>query len=180
MNCPECNSRGTQVLDSRHSTCSKGPRRRRRRLCRACGHRWTTHELSTDVEVEPEKETNEYLGVTDETPRVITSQNLNRLLKAVELLRVLESEMTTQTAVTFLYVAAHDGCNKYDLEVELGFTTATGSRNCAYLDNKDRPGKKALRLIKRQVHPYNHRMRTLHLTPEGKRIANKLDASLYF
>lgn len=45
MRCPECGSSQSDVLDSR----TYPNRTRRRRQCRDCGARWTTHEISADV-----------------------------------------------------------------------------------------------------------------------------------
>ena len=39
--CPSCNSDATAVIESRK--CSNGSQRRRH-VCHACGHRWTTHK----------------------------------------------------------------------------------------------------------------------------------------
>lgn len=45
MRCPECGSKHSDVLDSR----TYPNRTRRRRQCRDCGARWTTHEIVADV-----------------------------------------------------------------------------------------------------------------------------------
>jgi transcriptional repressor NrdR len=43
MNCPKCGNTRNCVIDSRKSTCNSV---RRRRFCKACGHKWTTYEIT--------------------------------------------------------------------------------------------------------------------------------------
>jgi len=43
MNCPECNSKKTEVLDSRPRVF--GDTIRRRRICSECDHKFTTYEI---------------------------------------------------------------------------------------------------------------------------------------
>ena len=49
MNCPYCNYKDTQVLESRLLPESVGVRRRRE--CRKCGKRFTTHELVVNLDL---------------------------------------------------------------------------------------------------------------------------------
>jgi len=46
--CPQCRC-DTSVIDSRPSSFRENHAVRRRRACTKCDHRFTTHELSTDV-----------------------------------------------------------------------------------------------------------------------------------
>jgi hypothetical protein len=51
MTCPTCDSQQSSVIDSRPSP--EGDEIRRRRVCPACGYRWTTYErvwTGTNVE----------------------------------------------------------------------------------------------------------------------------------
>ena len=45
MNCPKCNSRKIEVNDSRPSEMNSI---RRRRICRECGYRFTSYELTIE------------------------------------------------------------------------------------------------------------------------------------
>lgn len=47
MRCPACGDPGTRVIDSR--SIKEGAEIRRRRLCDACAHRFTTYERSEDA-----------------------------------------------------------------------------------------------------------------------------------
>lgn len=46
MNCPRCHNHRGQVTDSREDDANSTIRRRRR--CPACGHRWTTYEVTAE------------------------------------------------------------------------------------------------------------------------------------
>lgn len=45
ITCPECVSTDVKVIDSR---CSPEGSYRRRRKCNACGHRWSTYEITQE------------------------------------------------------------------------------------------------------------------------------------
>lgn len=53
--CPSCGEKNSGVLDSRNSRGSI----RRRRVCRNCGERWTTYEVTQDY---LDKLQNEFMG----------------------------------------------------------------------------------------------------------------------
>lgn len=48
-NCPVCNS-ASRTVDNHHIMLAGAPTMRRRRKCKACGHVWSTVEISTDRE----------------------------------------------------------------------------------------------------------------------------------
>ena len=109
-----------------------------------------------------------------------TSAQLEKVLAAFELLRILDREMPGQVVCCFLYVASHDRCHKQAMEDELGLTPASSSRNTDIL-SKGRPGRSAegLDLITKEVDPVNRRRQILTLTPRGKAIAQQMKAIIY-
>lgn len=110
----------------------------------------------------------------------VTSAQLEKVLEAFELLRLLDREMPGQVVCCFLYVASHDGCHKQAMEDALGLTAASSSRNTDIL-SKGRPGRSAegLDLITKEVDPSNRRRQVLTLTPRGKALAQHMKATIY-
>ncbi len=108
-----------------------------------------------------------------------TNAQIERLLKAIKLLRVLDREIPAQVIATFLYVASHDNCHKQAMEEELGLSTASGSRNTDWLSKIHRLNKPGMDLIIKEVDPTNRRRLVLRLTPKGKDLVNELEEILY-
>ena len=105
---------------------------------------------------------------------------MGRVLRAFELVRVLvDREMPAQAFATFLYVATHNRCHKTALEQDLGFTTASGSRNTDWLSDFHRLNKRGLGLIIKEVDPTNKRRVMLSLSPKGEEISKQLEQILY-
>lgn len=115
----------------------------------------------------------------DPLRRTRTNPQIERLLKAINLLRLLDREMPAQVIATFLYVASHDACHKLAMEEELNFSTASGSRNTDWLSEYHRLNKPGLNLITKEVDPTNRRRQILKLTPKGKELMNQLQDILY-
>ena len=51
--------------------------------------------------------------------RKTTDQDMEKLLKAVELFRAYDPEMPAQVMSVFLYIASHDDCSKVQLQDQL-------------------------------------------------------------
>lgn len=60
------------------------------------------------------------------------------------------------------------------MELDLGLTTSSGSRNTDYLCSQNRYKTAGLNLITKEVDPFNQRRLQLRLTPLGVRIKNEL------
>jgi DNA-binding MarR family transcriptional regulator len=77
---------------------------------------------------------------------------------------------------TFFYIAEHGPCLKHDMEIALGFSVASGSRNSDYLSSQNRFRKPGMGLITKEDYPEDRRNSVLHLTEKGlellKAIAN--------
>lgn len=108
-----------------------------------------------------------------------TDHSVDRLLDALDLLRLLDREIPGQVMATFLYVASHNPCHKQALEEDLGFSTASGSRNTDWLSEKHRLKKPGLGLIKKEIDPSNKRRQLLSLTKEGELLISKMKKLLY-
>ena len=111
--------------------------------------------------------------------RNLTDHKADRLLDSLDLLRLLDREIPGQVMATFLYVASHNPCHKQALEEDLGFSTASGSRNTDWLSEKHRLKKPGLGLIKKEIDPSNKRRQLLSLTKEGELLISKMLKLLY-
>ena len=111
--------------------------------------------------------------------RAVTDYQLVKLAQAIEHFRTYDKEIPAQVIATFLYVASHDDCLKSDLEKELMFSTASGSRNTDWLSDFHRLNKAGLGLITKQRDPLNRRRHLLKLSPKGRILAKQLKQILY-
>lgn len=101
------------------------------------------------------------------------------MLIAIERLRVLDREIPAQLVSCFLYIASHNPCHKEAIEEDLGYTSASSSRNIDYLSDKHRLNKPGLRLIVKERDPSNGRRILLYLSPKGEQLVNDLRNDLY-
>lgn len=103
-----------------------------------------------------------------------------RILGVIETLRVLDIEMPAQVIACFLFVAgSEDGCTTTEMQEELGLTAASMSRNTTWLTGKHRSNpERGLNLITKEVYEPNKRLRILRLTPEGRKLAQRLSTQL--
>jgi len=115
----------------------------------------------------------------DPLRRQRTNPQIERLLKAINLLRVLDREMPASVIATFLYVASHDNCHKQAMEEDINQTVASGSRNTDWLAQYHRLNKPGMNLITKEQDPTNRRRLVLRLTPKGKDLVNQLEDILY-
>ncbi len=104
---------------------------------------------------------------------------MERMLRVINLLRLLDRELPAQAMASFLYVASHNPCHKQALEEDLEFTTASGSRNVNWLSDKHRLKKPGLGLITIERDPSNRRRLLLKLTPKGESLTKQIDLLLY-
>lgn len=116
----------------------------------------------------------------DPLKRAITNDDMLKLLKIIEKLRVLDLEMPAQVVASFLYVASHDGCHSVALQEDLDMTAASVSRNTTWLSSHHRTNKeRGLNLITKEVDPSNRRRHLLKLTVEGRKLVKDLQSTLY-
>ena len=122
--------------------------------------------------------------MTESDPsRVVTDYQMAKLAQAIEAFRNSENQYTNEIPVqviaTFLYVAAHDDCNKIDMERALGLSSASGSRNTDWLSDQHRLGKPGLGMIVKYRDRTNRRRQILQLTAKGRQMTNTLKNILY-
>jgi len=115
----------------------------------------------------------------DPLRRQRTNPKIERLLKVINHLRLLDREIPAQVIATFFYVASHDGCHKQALEEDLSLTVASGSRNTDWLSKHHRLNKPGLDLIRKEADPTDRRRQILSLTPKGEQFVQLIEDILY-
>lgn len=115
----------------------------------------------------------------DPLRRQRTNPRMERVLKVINLLRLLDRELPAQVMATYFYVASHENCHKTAMEEDLEFTTASGSRNTDWLSKHHRLSKPGLDLIVKEPDPTNKRRTQLKLTPKGKQLIHQIEELLY-
>ena len=115
----------------------------------------------------------------DPLRRQVTNDKALRLLKVINLLRLLDREVPGQVIASYLYVASHNHCHKSALEEDLDFTTASSSRNTVWLSEHHRLNKPGMGLIKKQQDPNNRRRQMLSLTSRGEQLLKQIEELLY-
>lgn len=99
---------------------------------------------------------------------------MRQLFHCLQQLQKKDSKFPINAALTLLYVAQHEPCLKKDMELALGFSTASGSRNTDYLTKINRLRQEGLDLINKEDDPDDRRQTILTLTPKGKEFINQL------
>ena len=108
-----------------------------------------------------------------------TSEELLRVYLVMEVLRATgEREFPLQLAVTFLWVAAHDGCLQSDLQKAASLSPGAVSRNVSWLGPRHRSGKDGLKMVRREKCPDNPKAWRLFLSPYGKQVARLIEMQL--
>jgi len=115
----------------------------------------------------------------DPLRRELTDDRAERILCMIERLRVLDREVPAQVISCFLYIASHNHCHKEALEEDLGFTTASSSRNIDWLSTKHRSGRPGLGLVFKERDPDNGRRIICSLSAKGKDLVEDLISDLY-
>lgn len=115
----------------------------------------------------------------DPLRRLLTNPEMERMLRIMELLRVLDREVPAQCLACFFYIASHDGCHKTAMEEDLGLTTASSSRNIDRLTKQHRLGKIGMGLITKEVDVLNKKRLTLKLTQKGHDLIRQIESILY-
>ncbi len=111
--------------------------------------------------------------------RSVTDEQIERLLKVINLIRLYDREVPAQVLATLLYVGSHNDCHKTALEEDLNFTTASSSRNTDRLSKDHRLGKAGFDLITKEVEEQKPRRQRLKLTRKGEDLMNQIKQILY-
>ena len=115
----------------------------------------------------------------DPIRRDLTDVKVEGILLAIERLRVLDREVPAQVISCFLYIASHNHCHKEAIEEDLGFTTASSSRNIDWLTDKHRLNKPGLGLVIKERDPDNKRRIICTLSSKGRDLIIDLMSDLY-
>ena len=111
--------------------------------------------------------------------RKITDEQIERLLKVINLIRLYDREVPAQVLATLFYIGSHNDCHKTALEEDLNFTTASSSRNTDRLSKDHRLGKAGFDLIVKEVEEQKPRRQRLKLTRKGEDLMNQIKQILY-
>ena len=122
--------------------------------------------------------------------RSVTDEQIERLLKVINLLRLYDREVPAQVLSTLFYIGSHNDCHKTALEEDLNFTTASSSRNTDKLSKDhrldgrlDKNGKPIVKagfdLITKEVEEQKPRRQRLKLTRKGEDLMNQIKQILY-
>jgi DNA-binding MarR family transcriptional regulator len=101
----------------------------------------------------------------------VTTWEVDRLLRVLSAFRTLDPDIPSQTISTFLVALDHEGETIGEIRDRLGMTTASASRNIAYLTDWHRLKRPGLNLLVADVDPMNRRTRRVFLTVKGRQLA---------
>jgi DNA-binding MarR family transcriptional regulator len=104
-------------------------------------------------------------------PPAITTSDIDKLLRTIGTFRSLDPDIPSQTIATFLVAMDHEGETISQLRDRLGMTTASASRNIAYLTDWHRLKRPGLNLLTADTDPMNRRTRRVFLTVKGRQLA---------
>lgn len=112
--------------------------------------------------------------MSDPLKRELTDESVAVVLAMQNELLTLDREIPGQVVQMFLYIASHNPCHKQALEEDLGFSTASASRNSDWLSIHHRLKKKGLGLIHKYPDPSNRRRQMFMLTPKGDELIHRI------
>ena len=115
----------------------------------------------------------------DPVRRTRTNPDMERMLRVMNALRVLDRSVPAQALACLFYVASHDGCHKQALEEDLGLTTASSSRNIARLTSAHYLGKPGMDLITKEHDTTDGKRLILRLTQRGHDLVRQIESILY-
>ena len=121
----------------------------------------------------------------DKLKREITDPVFEKLLRCDEVMRLACTDQVGNLLINpiaksiFFYVASHAPCHKKAVEIDIGISTASSSRNTDLLSAEYGKGQPGLNLIKKEVDPENNRRQILSLTKKGEQLAKAMKNILY-
>lgn len=95
-------------------------------------------------------------------------------LQLFETFRELQHDMPMQTVSVFFVIAMRPGLYQRELLNLLDLSQSSISRNVMALGETNRHGEPGLGLIEQRRDPLDARQFTLHLTPAGKELVNRV------
>lgn len=104
--------------------------------------------------------------------------NIDTLMKALDKLRALDSDMPLAQAVCLLLISKHEGLSLKELAEKAGIGMASASRYVAFF-GKPHAGlghKPGMGLVVATEDPMERRKKTITLTGKGRAVINQLGA----
>lgn len=103
------------------------------------------------------------------------TMDINTLSNLLEYLsKNVDSELQLQTLRAFLFVAQRGKCSQKDVEIELGISNASASRNVSYWTDRRFDRREGMGFIERVEDDYDRRYKALKLTDKGRNFYDKL------
>lgn len=99
----------------------------------------------------------------------------NVLARSIEhISKNIDPELQLQTLRAFLFVAQRGSCTQKDVEMALGISNASASRNVSYWTDRRFDRKPGLGFVERVEDDHDRRFKALKLTPKGKAFYEQL------
>jgi DNA-binding MarR family transcriptional regulator len=117
--------------------------------------------------------------LTDPLLRRRTDQDIERLMRVINLFRIQDEEVPAQLVTVFLYIASHNPCHLQAIEEDTGLSPNSTSRNTDWLSTRHRLGKPGMGLVKKYVDPRNRRRRMAELTGKGHLMVEHIKEVLF-
>lgn len=100
--------------------------------------------------------------------------DINILNRAIDLFYDVHPEMNITMAKVFIFIAQRGLCTQKDLEVALGLTNSTASRNVSWWCTQKVFGKEGIGYLERFESPEDRRYKMIRLTKEGQLFYKRL------
>lgn len=102
--------------------------------------------------------------------------DVNTLTREIETFADVDPEMQIHTMLVFLFIAQRGTCTQKDLEVSLGLTNATASRNVSYWCERKTYTQEGIGFVERTEDPRDRRYKLLRLSKAGQKFYAKVKA----
>lgn len=103
----------------------------------------------------------------------------NLLIQKAEAFTDLDPLMTLSQMLTFLYVARRGQASQRDIELELGLSGASASRNVSYWTDMKIYGRPGHGFIERFEDPSDRRFKLVRLSEDGRHFYEKIRSSAH-
>jgi DNA-binding MarR family transcriptional regulator len=101
--------------------------------------------------------------------------SIHSFTRTLELIaKEISVEVQLTTLLTFLFVAQRGKCTQKDVEMELGVSNASASRNVSFWTDRRYDRAEGLNFIERVEGNYDRRFKELTLTQRGKSFYKKV------
>ena len=102
------------------------------------------------------------------------TMDINSTVEGVEAFGQIDPNMSLTAMLVFLFVARRGICNQQDIEIGLGLTSSSATRNVAYWSEAKTFSVPGQGFVVREEDPRDRRSKLVRLTPKGKAFYHKL------